>query len=151
MIKIIELPPSPQLAQAAGSTSLCLISEFERGSRTRRTHPETAFRSLLCHKYWKARVMKCYYRLLLHNYAGAAAAGTTFQLLLHLPTSEMCTTLYQRLVPLFSSSYGNDCLLTFSQHIMLPQWGISEKHWSISYIRHGKCKCKAPQFFCPGS
>lgn len=33
--------------------------------------------------------MKCHRRLLPHNYPAAAAAGATFQLLLHLPTSEM--------------------------------------------------------------
>lgn len=122
-ITINELPPSPQRAQAAGSTSLCVISEFKGGPRTQSAHPEPAFRSLLCHKYWEARVMKCHRRLLLHNYPAAAAAGATFQLLLHLPTSEMCTTALStaKVLPSFFSSYDRDCLLTFLQHLMLPQ------------------------------
>lgn len=50
-ITINSLPPPPQPAQAAGSASLCVISEFKGGPRTQSAHPEPAFRSLLCHKY----------------------------------------------------------------------------------------------------
>lgn len=112
----------PQSSQAAGSTSLCVISQSLNEGPEYRALTLTGFPVITLSQILSSRVMKCHHHLLVHNYSAAAAADLMFcsfplHCLLRASKSEMCATLTSPARhfchPSLIMVFQNDCLLPF--------------------------------------
>lgn len=112
----------PQSSQAAGSTSLCVISQSLNEGPEYRALTLTGFPVITLSQILSSRVMKCHHHLLVHNYSAAAAANSLFcsfplHCLLRASVSKMCATLTSpaNISAIFLIMvFQNDCLLPFS-------------------------------------